>query len=97
MITLEMVWNEAVALGDDAIIWENSIDTVIFCLNIELNDFEGFDEDWSEISREFDNPEMVERFVRMLETGCLFKEDDLYVVYHFEDFDVQLGYASFDI
>lgn len=97
MMTLEMVWNEAMALGDDAIVWEPSIDAVIFCLHVELNDFEGFNEDWSEISREYDNPEAVEHFTQMLEAECLSKEGDPYVVYHFEDFDVQLGRSSFDI
>jgi hypothetical protein len=97
MITLEKVWNEAKALGDDAIVWQDAFDTVIFCLYVELNDFEGFDEDWSEIYREYDNPEAVERFKKMLENECIFKEGDLYVVYHFKDFDVQLGYSSFDI
>lgn len=94
MMTLEKMIVTVEALGNDASYywWEEEHE-----LSVTLDDFEGFDENWSEIYREYDNPETVKRFERMLETECRSKEDDFYVTYHFEDFDVQLGYSSFDI
>lgn len=64
---------------------------------VTIEDFEGFDEDWCEVIRKLDDVEAVNAFIKMLEAECSSFEDDFYVVYHFEGFDVQLGYASFDI
>ena len=93
MMTREMMIAAIKALGADASLWECSDGT----LDVTIEDFEGFDDDWSEIDREYDDEEAVDAFLEMLETECLSKEDDYYVVYHFEGFDVCLGYASFDI
>jgi len=93
MMTREMMLAAIEALGADASLWDEED----YCLDVTLEDFEGFDEEWSEIDREYDDPEAVERFEEMLETECLSQEGDFYVVYHFEGFDVRLGYASFDI
>lgn len=92
-MTREMMVAAIEALGADASMWERS-DGMI---DVTLEDFEGFDEDWSEIDREYDDEEAVDAFLEMLEAECSSQEGDFYVVYHFEDFDVQLGYASFDI
>lgn len=93
MMTREMMVAAIEALGADASLWERSDGM----LDVTLEDFEGFDEDWSEIDREYDDPEAVERFEEMLEAECLSHEGNFYVTYHFEGFDVQLGFASFDI
>ena len=66
-------------------------------LDVTLQDFEGFDDDWSEIYRDYDHPEAVEQFEDMLDTACLSREGDYYVRYHFDGFTVRLGYASYDI
>lgn len=63
---------------------------------ITVDDFEEFDEDWSEIMRDYDE-ETVCGLIKWLEEHCISEDDDLYSYYHFEDFDVQLGYSSFDI
>lgn len=65
-------------------------------LIITVEDFEGFDDDWSEVMRDYD-VEAVERLIEWLEEHCVSEEGDLYSYYHFEGFDVQLGYTSFDI
>jgi hypothetical protein len=65
-------------------------------LVITVEDFEGFDDDWSEVMRDYDG-EAVERLIEWLEEHCISEEGDLYSYYHFEGFDVQLGYTSFDI
>lgn len=93
MMTREMMLTAIEALGADASLWDEKD----YCLDVTLEDFEGFDADWSEVDREYDDEEAVEAFLEMLEAECSSREGDFYVVYHFEGFDVQLGYASFDI
>ena len=92
-MTREMMIAAIEALGADASLWERSDGM----LDVTLEDFEGFDDDWSEVDREYDDEEAVDAFLEMLEAECSSQEGDFYVVYHFEGFDVQLGYASFDI
>jgi hypothetical protein len=93
MITREMMIATIEALGADATL-RNTKD---YCLDVTIEDFEGFDDDYDEIMRDYDNAEAVECFEEMLETECLSQEGDFYITYHFEGFDVCLGYASFDI
>lgn len=64
---------------------------------VTIEDFEGFDEDYNEIDREFVDEDAVDAFIEMLEKKCKSCEGDLYRVYHFNGFDVVVGYASFDI
>ena len=93
MMTREMMVVAVKALGTDASFWERSDGT----LDVTLEDFEGFDDDWSEVDREYDDEEAVDAFLEMLERECVSQEGDFYVTYHFEGFNVELGYASFDI
>ena len=65
-------------------------------LVITVDDFEGFDEDWSEIMRDYDE-EAVDGLIEWLEEHCISEDGDFYSYYHFEEFDVQLGYSSLDI
>ena len=65
-------------------------------LEITVYDFEGFDEDWSEIMRDYD-VDAVQNLIDWLEEHCISKDDDFYSYYYFEDFDVELGYSSYDI
>ena len=65
-------------------------------LVITVDDFESFDDDWSEVMRDYDE-EAVDALIEWLEEHCISAEGDFYAYYHFEGFDVQLGYASFDI
>ena len=66
-------------------------------LAVTIDDFEGFDEDWSEIMRELDDEEAVDAFLEWLEEHCISHEGDFYTYYQFEGFEVQIGYSSFDI
>lgn len=93
MMTREMMLAAIEALGADADLFDEDD----YCLDVTLEDFAGFDEDWSEIDREYDDAEAVEAFLEMLDAECVSREGDYYVTYHFEGFDVQIGYASFDI
>lgn len=93
MMTREMMIAAIEALGADACLWVRSDGL----LDVTLEDFEGFDDHWSEIDREYDNEEAVDAFLEMLKTECSSQEGNFYVIYHFEGFDVKLGFASFDI
>ncbi len=93
MMSREMMLVAIEALGDDA----DLFDADDYCLDVMLEDFAGFDDDGCEVMREYDDAEAVDAFLEMLEAECSSYEDDFYVVYHFEGFDVQLGYASFDV
>ena len=66
-------------------------------IRIEFNDFEGFDDDWQEINRDYENEELVNKIIEFLEKNAKEIERDLYTWYDFRDFEVQVGYASFDI
>jgi len=92
MMTREMMMEALKAVEAD-ISYEEEEDV----FEVTVEDFEGFDENWCEIIRKLDDAEAVNAFIEMLRAECSSFEDDFYVVYHFEGFDVQLGYASFNI
>ena len=93
MMTKEMMITAIEALEADASLWDEEE----YCLDVTLNDLEGSYNFWKEVDREYDDEEAVNAFLEMLDNECICREDNFYVVYHFEDFDVQIGYASFDI
>lgn len=61
---------------------------------ITIEDFEGFDEHWHEIMREYDNEKAVNALLDWLETNCTEQCIDLYTGYKFPDFQVIVGHAS---
>lgn len=83
-------------LGNDVIYFDLT-DTVDHYISIDFNDFDGFDDDWGEVDRDYDNPEKVDGMLEFLEKHCSSKEDGYYTIYHFDGFDVQVGYTSYDI
>lgn len=81
------------ALGNDAsyfVDWDGNI-------HVTFNDFEGFDENWEEVEREYDDGEAVNAFVDRLETEALKISGDYYCYYQMNGFFVIVGYASMDI
>jgi hypothetical protein len=92
MMTREMMIAAIDALADDALLWDDG-----HCLHVTLEDFEGFDSNWDEIMREYDDPDAVEAFLEMLDDECVSSEGDFYVTYHFDGFDVRVDYSSYDI
>lgn len=66
-------------------------------IEINFNDFEGFDEDWNEVLRDYDNPSMVSELLDFLSNNCKEVVNDFYTTYIFNDFQVVVGYASYDI
>ena len=81
------------ACGDDVTL--NRRSNGIYRLTLE--DFEGFNENWHEVEREYDNEEAVDALFDWLETNCAEQREDFYTYYIFSDFQVIVGYASFDI
>lgn len=67
-------------------------------IEIEVNDFEEFDDDYGEIYREIENPILLHYLIDRLESTCLSRFDTvLYTTYVFKDFDVSLGFTSYNI
>ena len=65
-------------------------------VHLDVLDFDGFDEDWDEIDREYD-VEGVEKLQEWLSAECVSVSHRLYTEYTFEDGIVSFGYESFDI
>jgi hypothetical protein len=66
-------------------------------IELTIDDFEGFDEDWSEVDRELEDDIGVEEVLDWLEENADSVEGDFYCYYHFGDIVVEVGYTSFDI
>ena len=81
------------ACGVDAILERHSDGTYV----LTLEDFEGFDDDWNEVEREYVNEKAVDALLKWLEANYTERKSDLYIHYVFPDFRLTLGYASFDI
>ncbi len=80
------------ACGNDADCYE--IHGIVY---LTLHDFDGFNDDWDEIMRDYDNPNAVNALLDWLDTHCVSQNGNLYTDYFFDGFAVQLGYTSFDI
>ena len=63
-------------------------------LLLTINDFEGFDDDGSELAREYVNPEGVEKVLDYLEDKC--DEFDEYS-YKFDNYIIEIHYTSEEI
>ena len=66
-------------------------------IEVEVNDWEGFDENWEEIMRDYDE-EAVEAVYNIFKNACkAYKNDGLYEYFIFEGFQICWGYASYNI
>lgn len=92
MMTYEKVMEMAMALGEDAVVCSGD-----GWIDVEIQDFGGFDEDFGETPREYDDEEAVDGFLQMLDDECVSRGGDLYVDFHFDGFTVQLGFSSFEV
>lgn len=66
-------------------------------IELTINDFLGFDEDWSEVFREYIDPEAVEEVINWLIEKSDYIEGHFYYYFHFGDILVRVGYTSFEI
>ena len=75
---LEML-EESKNLGDvDYYTYENE-------LNIDFNDFDGFDDEWNEVEREYTNENLVNKILNYIETNATLIKDSLYQTYQLND------------
>ena len=66
-------------------------------LNIDFNDFDGFDDEWNEIERKYNNENLVNQILNYIETNAILIKDSLYQTYQLNDKIIVIGYTSFDI
>lgn len=66
-------------------------------IHLDFNDFEGFNEDYEEVDREYVLPEKVDELYDFLKDNCKEHITDYYQTFVFEGFKVQVGLTSFDI
>lgn len=92
-MTIEMMKEQLEALCKDISFWEWDDENK---LDVTVEDFEGFDEDWDEVYADIDD-DAVEKMIEWLESHCDSHEGDLYHYYTFGDLVVCLGWASYDI
>lgn len=91
-MTIEIITAQLDRISEDS--WYDVDDNRI---NLTINDFEGFDDNWSEIDRELVDAKAVEEVLDWLEENADSSEGDFYEYYHFGDIVVEVSYTSFDI
>ena len=92
-ITKQEIIDRVEALGNDAFLWDMND-----YLEVTFHDYEGIDEYGDEIGRDYDNPEAVDDFIEFItQNGDDMSNSSIYDLYRFNGFQVELGYASYDI
>lgn len=66
-------------------------------IDLTIDDFEGFDENWDEVFREYVDADALEEVFEWLEENADCVDGDFYRYYHFGDIVVEVGWTSFDI
>ncbi len=94
MMTLEMVLELLAKAESDLFFDEELYDGE---LSVTVNDFVGFDDDWSEIMRDLDDADLVEEIYDTLKAQAVKVSGDFYEYFDMGDFVVCWGYSSFDI
>lgn len=91
-MTREMVLELLATLGSDVDVYERMDGTI----RVAVQDFEGFDEEWSEVEANHDE-DAVNVVYERLEAEASEVEGDYYRYFQFDGFTVVWGYASMDI
>lgn len=63
-------------------------------MDITINDFDGFDDNWHELDREFVEPEMVDELEEFLDEVC---DGDFYLYGEAFGYEICVGTTSMDI
>lgn len=92
MMTLDETMTLLQTVGDDISAWVDDDGDV----HVTVEDFEGFDDDWDEIMRDYDE-EAVEDVYEALASAAVTVIEDFYTVLDMGDFSISWGYASYDI
>ena len=91
-MTIEIITTQLDRISADS--WYEITDNRI---DLTIDDFEGFDENWDEVDREFVDEDAVEEVLKWLKENADYVDDNLYRDYHFGDIVVEVGWTSFDI
>ena len=94
MMKMEKIIEKLETIKTDAYYYVDDDDNEI---RLTIDDFEGFDEDWSEVERELENHKAVEEVLEWLEENADYVDGDFYRYYYFGEIVVEVGYSSFDI
>lgn len=92
MEKLNKIIEELVKIGDITVDIETKGQ-----VDITIEDFEGFDENWEEVNRDYVNPDKISELVNYLEENGTDKVEELYKWYTIDNTRICLGYSSFDI
>lgn len=92
MMTREMVLELLATLGSDVDVYERMDGTI----RVTVEDFDGFDEEWSEVDGDYDE-DAVDAVYERLEAEASEVSGDYYRYFQFDGFTVVWGYASMDI
>ena len=92
MMTIETITAQLDRISADS--WYDVNDNRI---DLTIDDFEGFDEDWNEVFHEFVDEDAIEEVLKWLEENAHYIERGLYYLYYFGEIVVQVGYTSFEI
>jgi hypothetical protein len=87
-----MVLELLATLGSDVDVYERMDGTI----RVTVEDFEGFDEEWSEMDRDYDE-DAVDAVYERLEAEASEVSGDYYHYFQFDGFTVVWGYASMDV
>lgn len=79
-------------MGNDATVYTMQDGTI----DVTIEDFEGFDDDWDEIYRDYD-VDTVDHVYDTLEAAAVLVTGSLYTTFDMGGFNVAWGYASYDI
>ena len=66
-------------------------------IDILLNDFGGFDENYLEVGREYTDSKLVHTLIKAIKEMADSEDGDYYVYYHFAQWTVCISYASEDV
>ena len=91
-MTIEIITAQLDRISADS--WYTAADNYI---GLTIDDFEGFDEHWSEVAREFVDADAVEEVLEWLKENADCVDGDFYRYYHFGEIVVEADYTSFDI
>lgn len=92
MKTMEMIIAKLDTIANDSDYFVNGN-----FIDLTIDDFEGFDDDWDEVERELVDEEAVMEVLDWLKENADRTEGDYYHDYYFGDIVVTVGYSSFDI
>ena len=80
----------------DRISADSSYDVTDNHIELTIDDFDGFDEDWNEIDREFVDEDLVDEVLEWLEENADYADGDFYRSYYFGKIVVEVDYSYFD-